>query len=124
MFKSLLIVLLVVFSVSAAHFQRYAPSTPGGTYTTPSTNNNNYNTYPSNNNNNSQGPVTVPGVYVNGKPYQYTGPFTLVCYNVAYGNQQPSVYRYNSCYNAYDCASILNDYRNCQGSVKKYAINQ
>jgi hypothetical protein len=117
MIKSLVLIAIVLFCAQSLHMQTYAPSTPGGYYSgtngTASTNYNYNNQYPNTNTN------TVPGVYVNGAPYYYTGPFTLVCYNVG---STTSVYRYDSCRDAYSCANLLNDYRNCRGTVKKYAL--
>lgn len=96
MSKSLLVLLIaLVFCASALHMQTYAPSTPGGTYYSPP---NGTSTY-------SQGTSGSTGnVYINGQPYYYSGPFTLVCF---YQNSDQA-YRYNTCYNAYECANLLN----------------
>lgn len=100
--KSIILVILVLISLAQAlHMQRYAPSTPGGTNTNTNTNTNN-NT----------------GVMINGQPYAYTGPFTLVCY---YANSTQA-YRWDTCYNAQACLNMLNDYRQCRGKVEKFNV--
>lgn len=96
--KSIILVILVLISLAQAlHMQRYAPSTPGGTNTNTNTN---------------------TGVMINGQPYVYTGPFTLVCY---YANSTQA-YRWDTCYNAQACLNMLNDYRQCQGKVEKFNV--
>lgn len=96
--KSIILVILVLISLAQAlHMQRYAPSTPGGTNTNTNTN---------------------TGVMINGQPYAYTGPFTLVCY---YANSTQA-YRWDTCYNAQACLNMLNDYRQCQGKVEKFNV--
>lgn len=126
MIKSLVLIALVLACAQTLHMQTYAPSTPGGYYsgTNGTASTNNYNTYPNQYTNQyNQYPNsytntnTVSGVYINGVQYVYTGPFTLVCYNAG---STTSVYRYDSCRDAYSCASLLNDYRNCRGTVKRY----
>lgn len=98
--KSIILVILVLISFAhALHMQRYGPSTPGGTNTNTNTN-------------------TNTGVMINGKPYVYTGPFTLVCY---YQNSTQA-YRWDTCYNAQACLNMLNDYRQCQGKVEKFNV--
>lgn len=110
MTKSLLVLLVaLVFCASALHMQKYAPSTPGGTYYNPP---NGTSTYSQGT---SGGTITA---YINGNPYTYTGPFTLVCY---YQNSN-QVFRYDSCYDAYNCADMLKAYSNCLGAVKRYMI--
>lgn len=88
------IVLICLCFVNGVHYQKYAPSTPGGTYEgtngTISTNGNTQTT-------NTLQPL------INGKPYVFTGPFTLVCY---YQNSS-NVFRFDSCYNANDCYNLL-----------------
>jgi hypothetical protein len=91
------------------HMQAYAPSTPGGYYTGTSGT--------SSTSSLSSQQSTTTGIYINGVPYIYSGPFTLVCYNVG---STTSIYRYDSCYDPYSCASLLNDYRNCMGTVKRF----
>lgn len=80
----LLTILIFLCSVDAIHFQKFAPSTPGGTYegsngTTSGTSN-------------IQQSTTVP--LINGSPYVYSGPFTLVCYII----NSTQVFRFDNCY--------------------------
>ena len=107
MFKSLLIGLIVIISVSAIHMQKFAPSTPGG----------NYNTNTNGTINGNSGSTTT--AYVNGKPYQYTGPFTLVCF---WANSYTER-KWDTCRNQNDCAYIINDYAKCApGTVQKFSL--
>ena len=99
--KSIILVFLVLVScVYGLHMQKYAPSTPGGTYNT-------------NTNTNTGG----SGALINGQAYYYTGPFTLACW-LPSNTQKP--YRWDTCYNEVGCQQMLTDYRQCQGVVKKY----
>lgn len=150
MSKSFIVLAIVALTcVSALHLQSFAPSKPGGTYygangtqSTPTPNYNtqpnnyynpqpnnyynNYNTQPNpnmnnpyyNNNGYQNSTQSTTNILVNGQPYVYTGPFRLVCY------QQNSsiIYRQDTCNNASVCATLLNDYRNCIGTVKKFAL--
>lgn len=120
MSKSLLVLLVaLLFCGHALHMQKYGPSQPGGNYYTPPAPNGtstSYPSYPSTNYGSTTG--TIGGVYINGVPYNYTGPFTLVCY---YQNST-QVFRYDSCYDATTCAKILNDYRQCAGTVQRYRL--
>lgn len=116
----LLVALLVC--VSSIHMQKFAPSTPGGQYqpqpSQPRPQNTPNGTQPSYPNYNYNQPRPQPQqstILVNGRPYQFTGPFDLVCFN-----SNGSVYRKDSCFNANQCAALINDYRNCRGTVKKY----
>lgn len=93
------------------------PSTPNYQNYQPSPNYQNTNNYGSG----TSGSSTTKTVYVNGKPYVYKEPFTLVCFNKD-SNGNNIVYRYDSCSDAYSCANIMNDYSNCKGSVKKYPL--
>ena len=85
MTKSFLIVLIALLfcahslTNTTSRDPTYKPSTPGGTYTNNITPNGTSPNYP-NNYNQSSGSTNTNGVYVNGVLYQYTGPFTLVCY--------------------------------------------
>lgn len=74
-------------------------------------------TYPSYPNQPSYNSSTT-GVLVNGQPYYFTGPFRLVCY--VQGSTQ--IFRQDSCYDATTCANLLNQYRNCIGTVKKFNL--
>lgn len=105
--KSILLVILALISCAyALHMQKYAPSQPGGNYLPANgTSTNNYN------NGGYSGPL------INGQPYVYTGPFTLACW-LPTNTQRP--FRYDTCYNAQGCYQMLIDYKQCQGTVKKY----
>lgn len=112
MFKYFVLLALVLCCTYSIHMQTYAPSTPGGYYY--GTNSTGSNTYPANTN---YGSTSTNGIYINGVPYIYTGPFTLVCYYPANTN---TVYRYDSCYDINTCGALLNEYKKCNGTVKRY----
>ncbi len=134
--KSVIILLFVVLAcVSAIHLQTYAPSKPGGTYygtngTSSGTTYPNYNTYPTPSpypsyptpsptpNYGGSSSTSTTGIFVNGQPYYYTGPFRLVCYV----QNSTQIFRQDSCYDAYSCANNLNQYRNCLGRVAKFNL--
>lgn len=83
-------------------------------------NNNNYQPAPNNQYNNNQytNTQTSTGIFVNGQPYAYTGPFRLVCYQ----QNSTNIFRQDTCNSANTCANILNEYRNCLGTVKKFPV--
>lgn len=103
MSKSVLLLLIALLGCAyTLHMQTFAPSKPGGTYT------------PTNGTSSTSTNVTP---MINGKPYVYNGPFTLACW---LPNNTQTPYRWDTCYNADACYRMLLDYRNCQGSVRKY----
>jgi hypothetical protein len=115
MFKlTTLLFVFLIFSIGNGllHDQKFAPSQPGGTfYGTNGTQ--------STTNNTSVNPTVYPTtILINGRPYTYTGPFTLVCYV----QNSLTVFRYDSCYNLNDCASLLQQYSQCLGTVKKFPV--
>ena len=100
--KSVILLLIALLGcVYTLHMQTFAPSRPGGSYI-PATNGT------------STGTVTP---MINGQPYVYNGPFTLACW---LPNNTNAPFRWNTCYNADACYRLLLDYKNCQGSVRKY----
>lgn len=142
MSKSFIVLAIVALTcVSALHLQTFAPSKPGGTYygtngtqsvpntyyntqpapntyynTQPAPNNYyNYNTQPTNYNTQSS---TTTDILVNGRPYNFTGPFRLVCYQ----QYSTNIFRQDTCTNASACATLLNEYRNCIGVVKRFPL--
>lgn len=76
--------------------------------------------YPNNNPNYNNPNNTQPGgvqALVNGVPYTYTGPFRLECYL-----SNGSLFRQDSCNNPTSCLALITNYRQCRGTVKKFAI--
>lgn len=117
MVKILLLVALIFVYANSLHYQKYSPSTPGGTYYG---GNGTYSSGSSSNIYNTNQPISnTGGILVNGKPYTYTGPFKLVCYVVGSTTQ---IYRWDSCYDAYNCDRIIRDYQNCKGKVSKFPL--
>jgi hypothetical protein len=100
----------------AIHPQIYAPSTPGGYYYGTNGTSSGIYTIKAPNTTTLSSP-TEGGIYINGVPYQYTGPFTLVCY---YVGSSTDIFRYDSCTDSFSCANMINDYRNCKGTVKRF----
>ena len=99
--KSVILLLVALFGcVYSLHMQTYAPSRPGGTYTPT---------------NGTVTPNVVP--MINGQPYVYNGPFTLACW---LPTNTVSPFKWDTCYNQQACYAMLLDYKNCQGSVRKY----
>lgn len=105
----LLAILIFLCSVDALHTQKFAPSTPGGVYE-------GANGTTSGTNNTQQQSTTIP--LINGRPYVYAGPFTLVCY---YQNST-NVFRFDNCYDEVNCYYMLLEYSQCVGKVMKYKI--
>lgn len=53
-------------------------------------------------------------VSLNGVLFIFQNPFKLICYN-----RDGSIYRYNSCFDVFNCAEMFKDYTQCQGKIVK-----
>ncbi len=53
-------------------------------------------------------------VSLNGVVFSFQNPFKLTCYN-----KNGSIYRWNSCFDVFNCAQMFKDYIQCQGKIVK-----
>lgn len=110
--KSVIVLILAILGCAfALHMQpAYGPSKPGGTYQDQPTAING--TSPNGSTSYAQATILVNGV-----PYAYTGPFTLACW---LPTNTAAPFRYDTCWDAYNCQRMINDYAQCKGTVRKY----